>query len=215
MAQVDFHWEILTTDQRAVLPALAFLRDSGMYLAGGTALAMHLGHRQSLDFDFFTEQEFNSDTVLATLQKSFPDLSVIQRAKNTLYVVLRGITTSMFTYRYPLVAPCVSADNVCLATLEDIAAMKVQAIIQRGTKRDFVDMFVLLQQLNLEQVMLASAAKYGPAHNPYLILQALTYFVDADAEPLAGRNVMLSSFNWPQVKSHIIAAANTYRQKHV
>lgn len=154
-------------------------------------------------------------TILAALQRAFLNLSVVQQAKNTLYLTLNGITTSMFTYRYPLVAPAVETPTLRVASLADIAAMKAQAIIQRGTKRDFVDMFVLLRQLDLTQVMAASQAKYGTAHNPYLVMQALTYFADADAEPLTGRNAMLQAFDWPKVKAAIIGAVSEFRKQNL
>lgn len=199
--------------QLEILPRLAFLRERGMYLAGGTALALHLGHRESLDYDFFTTQDFNDLEIFEKLKSVDSKLSIIQQARNTLYVNLRGITVSMFKYIYPLVEPPVKLDSVDLATLKDIGAMKVQAIIQRGTKRDFIDLHALLAELSLAEIFKAHEQKYGQAHNVYLAMQALTYFNDAEEETTMTQHKLLKPVDWTKAKKDIQKKVFDYQKR--
>ena len=209
------HWEILSSVQKAILSHLVFLRECGMYLAGGTALALQLGHRESLDYDFFTTQDFNDLEIFERLKKFDPKLTIIQQARNTLYVNMRGITVSMFKYIYPLVQPAVRLEHVDLASLQDIGAMKIQAIIDRGTRRDFIDFWVLLNELTLDQMLVAHQNKYGQAHNTYLALQALMYFSDAEEETSMAQRKILVPLEWKKVKSDILKHVFEFRQKKI
>lgn len=131
---------IISSKQAKLLKKLSFLKKHGFYLAGGTALALQIGHRTSLDFDFYTKKNFDVQQLHRLLERKFQEVIVLQKEKNTLNVKVDGIAVSFFKYPYPLIFPLVKEqDFPALASKEDIAAMKVIAISDRGTKRDFID----------------------------------------------------------------------------
>jgi len=192
--------EILTSAQCDVLERLKTLPEvAAFYLAGGTALALHLGHRRSVDFDFFTEQDFDATDLRERLSVEFGDAPVLRQAARTLYVRLLGVTTSFFAYRYPLLdAPTSTTWGFGLAGLRDIAAMKLEAIGGRGSKKDFVDLYFLCRQFDLVDVFRVFAEKYrGSGYDPYHRLRALTHFADAEAQPLPE---MMDPVDWGDVR---------------
>ena len=114
-------------------------------MSGGTALALQLGHRTSLDFDFDSNEKFDS-------QQLFVDAETVSRTENTLQVVINEISVSIFYYPYKLIDNLVNFESIQLAGLCDIAAMKIVAIIQRARQRDFVDMYYLIKRLGLRKL---------------------------------------------------------------
>lgn len=172
------------------------------YLAGGTALALHLGHRLSFDLDFFRPDDFDSDILVAQL-KPLGNLVVDQKSEFTFNGKLNGVKVSFFRYPYPLFKPSVMYGAVKLAAIEDIACMKLDAISSRGTKRDFIDLFFIcrhgyeLQQLFLDFDKKYKGAKYNRGH----LLKSLTYFADAEDEKLPE---MHQKVDWEKVKSFFI-----------
>lgn len=211
-------WEVLSADQQEILPKFVFLKEQNFYLAGGTALALQIKHRTSIDFDFYTEKEFHSTGIYEQFQKQKNRkilLSAITE-KNTLLLELNDISISLFTYPYPLVRNLVKSQYCNLASLEDIAAMKMIAIIQRGTKRDFIDLYFLIRKIGLENIFDYAMEKYS-GFNEYLALQSLTYFKDAEIES-NDRNIKLfEPFNWKDAKKFFVDEAEkikeTWRRK--
>lgn len=135
------------------------------YMAGGTAVAIYLRHRISLDIDLFTDKEFYCGPIISAIQQKHI-LTVINAAeKDTLIAIVDNIRFSLFNYPYPLIKPLVNnADyGIKLASPEDIAAMKVVAITQRGTAKDFVDLraIMLVYKLMLDYLMGLVQRKYG------------------------------------------------------
>lgn len=126
------HWEILDDERKAVVPHLGFLKEEGFYLAGGTALALHLGHRRSVDFDFYSPQPFEEMILEQNLVGRLKDLRVTHRGAGTLIAQYRAVDLSFFHYGYPLLEPPAEADPLRLASVPDIASMKLIAITQRG-----------------------------------------------------------------------------------
>ena len=169
-------------------------------LAGGTALALHLGHRESVDFDFFTNETFSVDEVTYSLTQAGLLLKTLDKGEKHIVATLDGVKFSLFAYPYPFVTPSIPYRGLLVASIVEIAAMKVVAISQRGTKRDFIDLYFILQQvpmLNIAQVMIE---KYGKdSVNGIHIGKSLVYFADADSdyEPayLPGKEV-----KWEKVK---------------
>lgn len=206
------HPEILTAAQLNVLKRVAFLSSDGFYLAGGTALALQLGHRTSIDFDFYHPQTFDSEKLRTLLAEAFGDrFEERHREEGTLITTLDGIHASFFAYRYPLIRPLVSFEGVSLASVEDIAAMKVVAIVQRGKRRDFIDVYYLLQKNSLKSVLSWVQEKF-PSYNPYLCLRALIYFDDAEKERDEGRIVVFDkTLSWKDVKRQITQAVREYQ----
>lgn len=121
-------------------------------------------------------------------------------AENTLILEINTIGLSFFTYAYPLVKPLIISEHLNLASLEDIAAMKLIAIVQRGVKRDFVDLYFLSELLGLEKIMNLTKKKY-PGFNKYFAYQALVYFKDAE-EKQTREIETLASFKWEDIKKY-------------
>ncbi len=180
-------------------------------MAGGTALALQLGHRTSLDFDFYTQKKFNNGHLLRELEKKFKTAILIETAEQTLIVKINEVEVSFFHYPYPLACPFLDIEGVHLASKEDIAAMKIIAISERGTKRDFIDIYFLLKEFPVEKMFEFIKKKY-PNFNIYVGLKGLTYF--ADAERKQKRRLYLFHYvSWAEVKKSLIKEVKNYQEK--
>ena len=169
----------------------------GFYLAGGTGLALQLGHRRSLDLDFFRQESFNDAQLLQQLQR-FPEFSLTGRDRQTLHVRISGVKISFLGYDYPVLFPCTPFLEVPVADPKDIGSMKISAIAGRGTRRDFVDLYMVARQEGLKALLDLFQRKFAEAnYNRVHVLKSLTYFDDADAEPMPN---MLVPLAWQDVK---------------
>ena len=206
------HLSVLNSKQVSLLKKLGFLKKYGFYLAGGTALALQIDHRTSLDFDFYTEKKFDPTIFQRLLERKFKEVILLQKAEGTLSVKIDGVATSFFQYPYPLIFPPIKYQNFPpLASKEDIAAMKVIAISDRGTKRDFIDIYFLLKEFSLEEIMNFVKKKY-PNFNIYVGLRGLTYFVDA--EKRQKRKLYLTHFvSWGKIKKFLIGEVKKYKKE--
>jgi len=181
------HQQLLTDPQRSALAVLGnqpALRS--FYLAGGTGLALHLGHRESVDFDFFRLESFDPQWLLAELPTP-PPVKILQEAANTLTVEFRRVKVSWFGYPQPLLQPLAHDDlPFGVASVADIAAMKLAAIAGRGSRKDFVDLYVICRNcFPLREAFHYLQAKFTQQeYDLYHILRSLTYFADAEAEPM-------------------------------
>jgi hypothetical protein len=181
---------------------LALLAKAGLtapfYLAGGTAAALHLSHRISVDLDFFGPEPFDSAQLAAQLS-DLGKFRLERLAEDTLLGELRGIRISFFRYRYPLIAEPVSVLGITVASLEDIAAMKLDAISRRGTRRDFIDLYFIAQSgLALPEALQWYQRKYAGLNlNLVHLVKSLAYFADAEADPMPQ---MLVDLSWDEVK---------------
>ena len=170
------------------------------YLAGGTALSLQIGHRISVDLDFFTQEEFNENE-LSTKLASQPEFVQEGTAKWTVWGEIGETKFSIFYYKYPLLEKNVSFEGLQLASLADIAAMKIHAIEDRGTRRDFVDVYFLSKTYTLEDMLGFYQKKYGVLENHlYTILRSLDYFEDAEQEKQMPK--MLAALNWKEIKEY-------------
>jgi hypothetical protein len=198
---LKLHYEALGRAQRSLLTRLASLAQGhGFYLAGGTGLALQLGHRRSVDFDWFRERPIDDPLRLAS-ELSSPGLrlEVDRVEKGTLHARARGVRVSFLEYAYPLLQPLREVAGLRLASLEDIAAMKLAAVAQRGSKKDFVDVFSLGRRLGLTDMLGFYRAKYGLKDVGH-VLVALAYFDDADRERMP---MLLSRQSWPAIRTTI------------
>ncbi len=183
------------------------------YLAGGTALALQIGHRVSIDLDFFTKQEFN-ETALSAKLASVPKFVQDGTAKWTVWGKIGQTKFSMFYYKYPLLEPIVSFEGLQLAALPDIAAMKIHAIEDRGTRRDFVDVYFLSRKYTLEEMLGFYQKKYAVLEDHlYSILRSLDYFEDAEQEKQMPK--MLINVAWEEVKEYFRKETNKLTEKLV
>lgn len=202
------HPEILTPAQLAVLDGLKpVLTGRDFYLAGGTALALRHGHRRSVDFDFFRPERFDVQELALALEGAFGEFERLPTGEQTLYVRLLGVTTSFFRYPYRLLdEPEPAPWGFGLASDADIAAMKIEAITGRGSRKDFVDLWLLCRAgLTLDAVFELFEQKFGTRRSDrYHRLRALTYFDDAEREPMPE---MLVPFDWDEAKRFFTSEA--------
>jgi hypothetical protein len=153
-------------------------------LAGGTALALQLGHRLSIDLDFFTQSEFSTESILQEIQKLRLNPQVLQEERGALTTIIEGAKVSMFHYPYAFIDKIVNIKGAPVAGILDIASMKIIAISQRGAKRDFIDLYFILQDTPFWKIAQNMIERYGANRiNPVLIGKSLVYFRDAENEP--------------------------------
>ena len=177
-------------------------------LVGGTALALQYGHRQSIDLDFFGILPEDKEE-LVEMTKRVGNVLVTNRSKMILQTVINQIKVDFVDYsRYKWIDEPVMGDGFVLASDKDIAAMKVNAIIGRGTRKDFIDLYVLLQRYSLSEIMAFYKQKY-PDFSEYRALLSMTYFEDAEMQDVPK---MFIDTSWDSMKSTIIEAVKAYQQ---
>ena len=199
MSITNMHPETLSKETSAVLN---LLKDSvsEFYLAGGTALALELGHRISIDLDFFSVNDFSTQKIADRLKEK-GHLEISSQDEDTLNGLLNGVKISFFKYPYQLLSPTKEYGGVALADERDIAAMKILAISHRGSKKDFVDLFVLLKIYSLTDLLEFFNKKYKDYnYNTLHILKSLLYFTDADLDP---EPMYINAIAWSEVKKTI------------
>ena len=177
------------------------------YLAGGTSLALQIGHRKSIDLDFFSKEKINVNKLLHELKTFKP--TVIQQDEDTLDIEINDTKVSFFRYKYPLINKLKHWNNIKLASINDIACMKLVAIGQRGTKKDFVDMYTILKDhLTFEELLNMFDKKYKDIkYSKTHFLKSLNYFTEAelDAEPDYIKNI-----EWEKVKKFFNKLSTNY-----
>jgi hypothetical protein len=170
--------------QRAALTRLASALPPSFYLAGGVAVAAHLDHRTSRDLDFFAASD--PSHLLSVLER-LPGVTISDRASGTIHLTMDGVPVTLLEYRYPLlVEPVRLADiPVPVASLLDLACMKLSAIGNRGAARDFWDLHSIIGATgsSLAQLLSAFQTKFAAIDIGHIV-RSLVYFGDADAEPL-------------------------------
>jgi len=178
---------------------------NSFYLGGGTALALELGHRQSIDLDWFSQADFSNGLLKEKLSR-LGRLEITGEEEGTLNAVLDGVKITFLRYRYPLLFPTVDFGKVPLADERDIAAMKIDAASSRGSKKDFIDIYFLLRKYSLSELIEIFEQKYtGIEYNKLYILKSLTYFEDAENEPMP---VMIEKVDWEEAKKTIKGKVN-------
>ncbi len=204
----EIHIEILPQEQQRLLQRLSgesFLNE--WYLAGGTCLALYLGHRQSFDFDFFLPADFDTTRIVNLLAQT-GNYERGNEEKNTVNGILDGVKISFLGYKYDMIDDFGSFSGIRLAGIKDIAGMKLEAIAGRGSKKDFVDLFFLLKQYSLEQILSFHAVKYGAGlNNQYHLMKSLAWFADAEQEAMP---LMTHPLDWDEVKNRMISCAKQF-----
>lgn len=167
------------------------------YLAGGTALAFQLGHRKSIDLDWFSKEGFSNEHIkkeVANLGK----FKLSSEDEGTVHGVLDNARITFLHYDYELLYPFIDFNGVNLADEREIAAMKLSAISSRGSKKDFIDLYFLLKKYSLQELIDIFEKKYSNIeYNKAHLLKSLTYFAEAEEEPMP---VMRKKATWEEVK---------------
>lgn len=177
---------------------------SEFVLVGGTALALQLGHRISIDLDFFGNKEIDDELFVEKL-KRYGIVEILKFSKNILITTINGVKTDFVNYNYPWIAEKNILENIPLASKQDIAAMKLNAISGRGSKKVFIDLYFLLNEFSLMQMIGFYKEKYTN-HSEFAMLKSLTYFEDAESTPSPKT---FHNFDWDQCKKKIIKEFNT------
>jgi len=197
------HWNVLDKKRRALLPHFAAWKKDGFYLAGGTALALQIGHRTSMDFDFYSRRAFNPLAQADKLKLPPGRLKITTQNEGTLLALAQGIQVSAFHYPYRLLAPLITTREMRLAALPDLAAMKLLAIAQRGKRRDFVDLYFLCKLFSLQEILNFTGKKF-PTFDVYNGLRGLIFFEDAEHEKARLGVTPRIKISWSAVKRFFI-----------
>ena len=194
--------QVLSKDAKnslAILGESGLLRDA--YMAGGTALVLQIGHRISVDFDFFTPKEFNESILIQRIRKLIPDFELEKAEWGTILGNIKRTRFSLFFYTYPLLFKSHDFLGIKVADIKDIAPMKIAAISDRGTKRDFIDLYFIVAKENIfslkETLELYDKKFKLLKQNRMHILKSMCYFDDAEKEKMPR---MLKDVSWKEVK---------------
>ena len=170
-------------------------------LVGGTALALQLGHRKSIDLDIFGKIAAMPEEIQETCSE-VGSFEISKTSKNINIYWVDGIKVDCVNYPYEWLEECRVLDGVRLASISDIASMKISAIINRGTKKDFIDLHFLLKEMSLNHILDLYDQKYTDGSR-FIAIKSLTYFEDAESDPMP---YMFEDVTWEDVKKSIIAA---------
>jgi hypothetical protein len=193
--------KVLYRNTQEILDRLSRLKlPPRTYLAGGTGLALQLGHRISVDLDFFTPSKFDPERLAEEL-KVLINLQVEQSSRGTILGSIGSVRFSLFRYDYPVLFPFKMFCGISVADLKDIAPMKMATLPGRGKKRDFVDMYFLCRRFSLKKILALYRRKYraGEVNNLIHLQKSLVYFPDAEADPMPR---MLRPIVWEEIKRY-------------
>lgn len=183
------------------------------FLVGGTALALQLGHRISVDIDLFSETDFETNEILSELRQDLDLQVIMQKEKNSMIINARKKNTNnefvkvdFVKYAYPLLKELKNEDGIRLLSVDDIIPMKLSAIANRGAKKDFFDIYELMKTYSLSEMLDLFSRKY-PDIAHFHILKSLTYFDDAEVE---FDPITLNETDWETVKQTIDNKVNGF-----
>jgi hypothetical protein len=177
-------------------------------LVGGTCLALRIGHRKSIDLDFFGKIDL-LELETGSYLRHFEEVNLLKKTSNIHVYMINAIKVDIVNYQYPWVEKVHLIDGIPLAGFPDIGAMKLAAITGRGTKKDFIDLYFLLKKYSLAELVNFYLSKYHDG-SIFLVIKSLTYFEDADKE-IAPE--MFQKVEWSKVKESINQSVNEYQQK--
>jgi hypothetical protein len=207
------HWEVITPQMRELL---GFIGQQSFaerfYLAGGTALALRLGYRYSIDLDFFSATDeilqATRREIVHTLTPFSPQ--VLEDVDGNLLLQVSGLHVGFFGYGYVLLEATDSVEGVALGSLVDIGLMKLDALISRGSRKDFYDLYMIAQQISLPKLLELGQQKYPYARDFELMaVESLVLFENADRDPQPD---LLIDLPWAQVREFFIDQAQALGQ---
>jgi hypothetical protein len=172
-------------------------------LVGGTALSLQMGRRKSVDLDMFSQTDFEAKVILQHLISEGYEPNVVFSQKQTLIVEIEGVKVDFIRFKYPFAEKVKMESGIRMADIRDIACMKIDAITGRGRKKDFCDLYFLLQHFPLSDIMEAYSRMY-PHSTLFHVYKSLTWFEDADGD--GELQVFDKKFNWEKAKKAIIKA---------
>ncbi len=207
-ALISPHLETITPELGALLNRVGqtdFARR--FYLAGGTALALQLGHRRSVDLDFFSEadpvDEHTRREILAALPGQ--EIEVVENVDGNLLLLAKDIHLGFFNYGYPLLAPLLEFERVRLASVLDIGLMKLDALMGRGARKDFYDLYFISREIPLADLLEAGEHKYPQMRDfPLMAVESMVAFDNADRDRPPD---LLVDLSWESVRGFFVEQA--------
>jgi predicted nucleotidyltransferase component of viral defense system len=199
--------EVLPQKAQTLLKSITpVVKREGFYLAGGTGLALQIGHRISEDLDFFSSSSFDTTVLFSLLRQVTLSSSRVMEERNTLWTLMDDVRTCFFFYEVPLVFPPVTMEGLSVADWRDIFSEKFKTLSQRGSKKDFFDIYCTMQAKKVDVGSAVSICRRrfdATDLNFYHVLRSLTYFEDAEGEP---DPLMLANHrcSWGDVKTFFI-----------
>ena len=207
----SMHDKVLRKEDRNLLGSLPKEISGQFYLAGGTGLALQIGHRYSNDLDFFSKDHFNNLQIKQQLE-SIGTIEIMQDQPGTLEGTVQDTRFTFLYYTYPLLDSTVNYANIEIASLLDIALMKLSALSSRGSRKDFVDLYFLRDRLDWQNLIERFEQKYEDSgYNLFHVIKSLAYFDDAVQEPDLR---MIKHCDWEDVEAYFrdvqVKLANSY-----
>lgn len=186
---MQYHYEILDKQRQEFLPKFAIFKNR-FYLAGGTALALYLGHRDSIDFDFFTSTDFDSPTLMEELRTIFQGSKIEEKMSqlNTLTLKIDEVDVSFFKINENMLEPFVETGHLSLASLSDIGCMKLNALLGRSVFKDYIDLYVICKTVIPLNVLLEKAKIKYPTVDSGAFIRALGYYGDIQMNNIIFKN---------------------------
>lgn len=209
------YWNIFDKDRYDLLKKISEgVSIDDYYMIGGTALSLQLGLRESYDFDFCVKSQFNNEILLSEL-KNIGNVEVLQNQKGTCDVLLNGVQVSFFYYTNKVIKDFVRAEEMPklkIASVLDIAVMKIVAIGGRGAKKDFFDLYNIIEKCNItiDELVEGLIQKCGDNVNYVNIIMGLSYFEDAEDEILPDTFV---NYDWQKIKEFFIKFQSDFQKK--
>ncbi len=198
----DLHWNTISPDMRLIMNGFGKSGlESHFYLAGGTALALQIGHRTSVDLDFFSP-DLDIPTARESIRDSLHEFSpeLADSSWGNLVFVASNVRVGFYGYGYPLVAPLSKADNVALASVTDIGLMKLDTLLSRASRKDFHDLYAICQRTSLRNLLDVVPQKFSHARDfEAQVVKHLVYFERAEQEAPVP---LIEEVSWEEVKDH-------------
>lgn len=200
------YYKTIDTETLGVLKKIQQIEElSDVRLVGETALALQIGHRKSVDIDLFGTITADNIAVSQKLKK-IGKLITIQNSKNINIYLINNIKLDIVNYPYHWLEKEISEDDLLLASIKDIVAMKISAITGRGKKKDFIDLYFLLKRWTLKEILDFYVQKYDDA-SVFMAIKSLAYFEDAEEDQ---QPEMIKPAEWNEVKNYISKALEDY-----
>lgn len=202
------HYSTVYPNTLQLLEKLQRISDfEDFHLVGGTSLALQIGHRISIDLDLFAHHPEAMDmSSILEIVEDVGNVRIDNQSQRILNLHIDDIKVDFVSYRYDFIDDIIMQDDLRLASMTDIAAMKLSAIAGRGSKKDFIDLYFLLEHYSLAEMMGFYKSKYSDG-NDFMVLRSLTYFDDAENEPMPK---MLAPTSWASVKDRVKLAVSKY-----
>lgn len=202
------HWQTVSSNMRQLMHTLGQQEiTKTFYLAGGTAIALQPGHRRSYGFDFFSEKDTVNERTAQAIQAALNNYNpqVIEKTFGNLVLLANKVRTGFFSYGYPLIKEPVELENIKLASITDIGLMKCDALVTRGSRKDFYDLYFISRYIPLADLLKLAEKKYYNFRDfPLQVLEAMTLFENADRD---FQPDLLKEITWDAVKDWFVEQA--------